>query len=166
MAEHENLKSESNGWGGTREGSGRRKGGMNEATKERLAIKAEFQHRVALNADRLFNSQFNLATGEQYLMCRNTIGEGTKQRTVVEVVTDPEIIKQYINGELNNTDDKEWYFISTKPANGMAIDSLLDRSFGKADARLDMTTNGNDIGTLSAEQAEQLIRARARRTNT
>lgn len=136
--ELDNLKDKSS-WGGARSGAGRPEGSMNEATKERMAVKQAFQDRVAQNADRLFNSQFNLATGEQYLMCKSTVGEGAKQRTVVEVVTNPETIKQYINDELNNTNDKEWYFISTKPAHGMALDSMLDRAFGKADSKVENT---------------------------
>lgn len=144
MAELENLKNESKGWGGAREGAGRLKGGMNEKTKERLAIKQAFQERVASNADRLFNAQFNLAVGEQYLMYRHKVGTGNKERTVTEIVDDPEVIKAYINNELD-TDDGEYYFISTKPANATAIDSMLDRSFGKADNKVDHTTNGKDM---------------------
>lgn len=137
ILEHESLENNSS-WGGARQGAGRPKGSQNEATKERLAIKQAFQDRVAANADRLFNSQFNLATGEQYLMCKRIVGIGTKQRVVTDVVDSVETIKDYINGDLDNSDD-EYYFISTKPANGMAIDSMLDRAFGKADTKVENT---------------------------
>jgi hypothetical protein len=164
MSEVESLEEKSS-WGGARPGSGRPKGSMNQETKNRLAVKKAYQDRVAKNADRLFNAQFNLAVGEQYLMWKHKVGTGTKERVVVEVVDDPDVIKAYLDETLD-IEDGEWYFISTKPANGMAIDSMLDRSFGKAEAKIDMTTNGNDIGvSISAEQAEQLIRARANRPN-
>lgn len=153
-------------WGGSRPGSGRPQGSMNEATKERMHVKAAFIKRINNAADRLFNAQYNLAVGEQYLMHKYTVGTGTKARTVVDVVEDPEIIKEYLDDTLEQGDD-EYYYISTKPANGMAIDSLLNRSFGKADENLDITSNGETLGVgLSAEQAEQLIRARARRSDT
>lgn len=161
----ENSKEKSK-WGGSRPGAGRPQGGMNSSTKERLAIKQAFQDRVARNADKLFNSQFNLASGEQYLMWKHKIGSGTKERTIVEVVTDLDVIKSYLDETLESDTD-EYYYISTKPANGNAIDSMLDRAFGKADATLDVTTNGENMGiTISADQAEQLIRARANRTNS
>src|SRR3954467_1612736 len=98
----ENSKDKSK-WGGARPGAGRPSGTMNESTKQRIAIKNAFQDRVAQNADRLFNAQFNLAVGEQYLMHKYTIGTGAKQRTVVDVVDDPEIMKQFINDELNES---------------------------------------------------------------
>jgi hypothetical protein len=141
MAELENLNNDSNSsWGGIRPNAGRPKGSMNEATKLRMEVKAAFQERVAKNADALFNAQFNLAKGEQYLMWKHKVGSGAKERTVVEVVDDLEIIKSYINDELD-VGDGEFYYISTKPANGMAIDSLLDRSFGKSEQNLKL---GND----------------------
>lgn len=130
-----------NGWGGAREGAGRHKGSMNEATKQRMKIKAAFQERVAKSADRLFNAQFNLATGEQYLYWKHKVGSGVKERTIVEVVTDPEVIKAYLDDTLDYVKGDEFYYISTKPANGMAIDSLLDRTFGKADQSMKL---GND----------------------
>lgn len=141
----ENQKKKS-GVGGARPGAGRPKGSMNESTRERMKIKQAFQERVAQNADRLFNAQFNLATGEQYLMWKHKVGNGAKERTIVEVVDDLETIKGYLDGTLD-INESEFYFISTKPANGSAIDSMLDRSFGKADSTIDMTTNGKDLPT-------------------
>lgn len=137
-------------WGGARPNSGRPKGSMNSASKERAAVKAAFQERVAHNADRLFNAQFNLATGEQYLMWKHKVGSGTKERAVVEVVEDADTIKSYLDDTLDVGSD-EYYYISTKPANGLAIDSLLDRSFGKAEAKLDVTSDGEKLQTVSVD---------------
>lgn len=137
MGDLETSNEKSNGWGGVRPGAGRPKGTMNPKTKERLAVKNAFQNRVAHNADKLFNAQFNLAVGEQYLMWKHKVGSGTKERTVVEVVDDPETIKAYLDDTLEKNDG-EYYYISTKPANGMAIDSLLDRSFGKAEQKMQL----------------------------
>lgn len=145
--ELDSSKDNSNGWGGKRPGAGRPKGSMNESTKLRSEVKQAYQDRVARNADRIFNSQFNLATGEQYLMHKYTVGSGAKARTVVETVEDPELIKAFINDELNQSGDDEWYYISTKPANGYALDSMLDRAFGKSDSKVDLTNNGKDFPT-------------------
>lgn len=163
MAELENLKEDSR-WGGARPGAGRPKGSMNQASKDRKAAKMAYQDRIAKVADELFNSQYTLAKGEQYLFWKHKVGSGAKERTIIEVVEDTETIIAYLNDELDTGDD-EYYYLNTKPANGMAIDSMLDRAFGKAEAKLDVTTDGERIG-LSAEQAEQLIRARAGRTDT
>lgn len=145
MAELENSKEKSN-WGGARPGAGRPEGSMNPETAERMKVKSAFIKRVNNNADRLFNSQFNLAVGEQYLMWKHKVGSGNKERTVVEVVDDLEVIKAYLDDTLETNGD-EYYYISTKPANGMAIDSLLNRSFGKAEEKIDHTTNGKDLPT-------------------
>lgn len=145
MAEFENLEDKPK-WGGARPGSGRPQGSMNPETIERMKTKAAFISRVNKNADRLFNSQFNLATGEQYLMWKHTVGSGAKARTVVEVIEDIETIKAYLDDTLDVGND-EYYYISTKPANGFAIDSLLNRSFGKAEEKIDHTTNGKDLPT-------------------
>lgn len=151
MTQHDNSKSKST-WGGKREGSGRPKGSMNEATKERIETKAAFIDRVNKNADKLFNSQLDLAVGEKYLMVVRTIGTGSKQRRETSIVTDTDTIKSFLDEELDNTDE-EYYFMTTKPADNKAIDSLLNRSFGKAEEKLDITSAGEKISTTTADSS-------------
>jgi hypothetical protein len=139
--------------GGARPGAGRPKLEMTPAGIERREVKKAFEDRVARNADKLFNVQFNLARGEQYLMCKSTTGHGKNRRTEVDIITDPELIKAYINGDIENDED-EFYFISTKPANGQAIDSMLDRAFGKAPQKLEMEHSGN-IGSSAYDASKQ-----------
>lgn len=136
-----------------RPGAGRPPGRQNATTIEKTAIKKAFEDRVASNADVLFNVQFNLAKGEQYLMVKYEVGNGKDKRTVTEVVDDPDTIKQYINGELEDEDD--YYYISTKPAVGAAIDSLLDRAFGKAPQKMEMEHSGTVSHEYSPEAAEE-----------
>lgn len=159
------LKENSSNWGGARPGAGRPQGSMNQTSKDRMAVKRAYQERILKVTDHIFNAQYNLATGEQYLFWKHKVGSGTKERTVVEVVDNIEVIKAFLNDELD-TEDDEYYYLSTKPANGMALDSMLDRAFGKADSKLDVTSNGETLGGISPEQAEQLIRARANRSDT
>lgn len=143
--------------GGARPGAGRPKGGMNEATKVRMAAKAEFQRRVAVMADKLFNAQYDLAVGEKYLMVKKVDGDGKNKKTWVEIVTDLDTIKQYIEDDGKSLNDGEdFYYMSTKPANNMALDSLLNRSFGKADETLDIKSGGETINALRSLTDEEL----------
>lgn len=131
--------------GGARPGAGRPKGSENEATKERRVALERFKGRVEKHADRLFNAQAKLATGEQYLFCVTTDtdskGKSTKR---TEIVTDPETIAAYLDDTLDKGDD-EYYYLSTKPANNMAIDSLLNRAFGTPQKNVDVKSDGNAI---------------------
>lgn len=131
--------------GGARKGGGRKAGGKNSKTREREAVLESFRQRVEAHTDRLFNAQANMATGEQYLYCKTTTEDSKGKRTShTEIVSDPEIIKQYLDDELDTSSD-EYYYISTKPANNMAIDSLLNRAFGTPNKNIDITSGGNTI---------------------
>lgn len=147
--EIEKLKNKSKK-GGARPGAGRPLGGMNQSSIERMKVKEAFIQRVNLHADHLFNAQYDLAIGEKYLMVKKTIGTGKNRKTWVEVVEDVETIKKYLDDDgvtLNEDSDSEYYYMTTKPANGMALDSLLNRSFGKAEEKLDVTSNGEALNT-------------------
>lgn len=131
--------------GGARKGGGRKAHGKNQKTVEREAQLEAFRNRVGQHADRLFNAQANLATGEQYLFVviteTNKQGKSTRR---TETVTDPETIKAYLDETLDQGED-EYYYISTKPANNMAIDSLLNRAFGTPNKNIDLKSNGQTI---------------------
>lgn len=146
-------------WGGKREGAGRPKGSMNEATQQRMAVKAAFIERVNKNADRLFNAQFDLAVGEKYLMVKRVEGEGNRRKTWVEIVTDVETIKAYLDDDgetLNSDSGEDYYYMTTKPANNLALDSLLNRSFGKADEHIDHTSDGEKMEGIVIYRPEKL----------
>lgn len=136
-------------WGGARPGAGRPEGSMNPDTKERMKVKSAFISRVNKHADDLFNAQYNLAKGETYLMVKRIEGEGKNRKVWHEMVTDPQTIIEYLDGELQGNDsiddDEHFYYMTTKPANGLAIDSLLNRSFGKAEEKLDITSDGEKL---------------------
>lgn len=131
--------------GGKREGAGRKAHSKNKKTLEREKVLEAFRERVGRHADRLFNAQANLATGETYLFVVITEkGKGGKETRHTEMVTDPETIKAYLDETLDVGDD-EYYYISTKPANNMAIDSLLNRAFGTPNKNIDVKSNGQTI---------------------
>ncbi len=147
MANVENLKNIQPKHGGARQGAGRPEHGKNKTTIIREEAERQFKDRVAKNVDRLFNSQLNLALGEKYLMVITTIGTGNKQRRETSIVTDPEIIKTFLDDENSLNDDTEYYYMTTKPANNQALEGLLNRAFGRAKESIDMTTNGKDLPT-------------------
>ena len=149
-SEVDTSKDNSNNWGGARPGAGRPPGSMNSDKIERMKIKEAFIERINRHADHLFNAQYDLAIGEKYLMVKKTTGHGKNRKTWIEVVEDIETIKEYLDDDgesLNSDTDSEYYYMTTKPANGMALDSLLNRSFGKAEEKLDVTTNGDSLST-------------------
>jgi hypothetical protein len=133
-----------------RANNGRKAGSVNKATAEMRKTKEAFISRVNKNAHKLFNSQLDLAIGEKYLMVVRTIGKGSKQRRETSIVTDPELIMQYLDETLENTDE-EYYFMTTKAADNKALDSLLNRSFGKPTESIDLTSLGEKLPTVIIE---------------
>lgn len=125
--------------GGKRKGAGRRPGSKNKKTLEKEAIKQKMEQRVMQNIDKLINAQFDLATGEKYLMVTRTIGRGAKARRETEIITDPKLIKKFLDDESSLDSDDEYYFMTTKPANNQALQGLLDRTFGKAPQSIENT---------------------------
>lgn len=138
----ETLKTTKNTYGGARANAGMKKGTITKPRLEKLAIKRAFDKRVMEHADRLFNAQLNLAVGEQVLMVRTTSGEGKTRKVKYEQVTDLETIKQFLDEADGSPttlgNDESWYYLVTKPANNMAIDSLLNRGLGKPTEKIEI----------------------------
>ena len=128
--------------GGKRPGAGFPLGQMKKKTLERRAIKKAFDQRIMQHADRLFNAQLALAVGEQYLMVKVTTGEGKNKKSKHEAIKDPEIIQRFLddnNGSPTSLEEEgHWYYLSTKGANNQAIDSLLNRGFGKPTEKIEI----------------------------
>jgi hypothetical protein len=122
----ESPNNKPSGRGGARPGAGRKPGVMEPKTIERMAIIEAFRDRVAKNADRLFNAQINLAEGTTHLFRIDKDSKGNNLPAVL--VESTEEIRQYLDGE---TDDS-YYYITTKQPDNRALDSMLDRAFGKA----------------------------------
>lgn len=146
--ELENLKNNSSKeHGGARSGAGRKKGGANKTTLERAAIKQAVIDRIHHNADALLNAAMNKAVGETYLMRKVTEkdSKGKVIRVYHEIVTDPRTIIDFLDGELpggeslNNYDEDNYYYISTKPVDTSAVRDLFDRAFGKPDSKVENT---------------------------
>ena len=130
--------------GGKRPGAGRPKHSKNPETIEREEALKQFKDRVAKSVEKIFNSQLDLAVGEKYLFVIRTTGKGAKQRRETSIVEDPETIRQYLDGELHNTNE-EYFFMTTKPANNQALESLMSRAFGRPKESVDLNHKGDGL---------------------
>ena len=117
--------------GGARPGAGRPAGSQNKETKEKRKAEQEMIQRIINNLEGILNSQFSLARGISYLYRIDEGSDGKKREHVL--VTDPNEIKDYLDSQLDDGEQPDnFYYITTKDPDGKAIDSLIDRAFGKA----------------------------------
>ncbi len=118
--------------GGARPGAGRPKGSMNANTIEKMAAKKKFEDRVAKHADALFDAQVAVAKGVQYLFKRFQIDTPKGKRwSKFEIVQDPDEMTKYLDGEFEKS-KTEYFMLTADKPDIHAIDSLLDRAFGRA----------------------------------
>lgn len=138
-----------------------RKPGTTPAVIERDAALKAFRDKVAQQANNLFRHQYSLAAGAQYLfrIDKEWIKTGTKKggeetgyfRSKKPVLVEsPEEMLLYLteivdkaNGDIEDEYDESaaYYFLSARDPNNHAIDSMLDRTFGRAKSELDVNVN-------------------------
>lgn len=124
---------------------GRPKGAKSQTTLVKEAVLREFRNKVLQAADVLFNSQLHVATGQTFLYKIEKelqIGpKGGKKyiRSKPKLVTDQWEIENYLMGKYEEGDAEDeddpnatYYYLTTQQPDNKAIDSLLDRTFGKA----------------------------------
>jgi hypothetical protein len=137
--------------GGAREGAGRPKGSFSKETRERQEALRHFRARVNRRIDRLFNSQANLAEGVQLLIRKiKTVDNKGKQTFKHEVVENEQEIIEVLDKGLGDIDGV-YYYITTRVPDNKAIDSLLDRAYGKASQSVDITSGGEQITGYAVE---------------
>ncbi len=127
--------------GGKRNGSGRPKGAKNKSTEEIRQSKAELEKRIRASSDRLFNAQMTVAEGVTMLFKVKKDKKGNNLPP--ELVTSESEIKQFIDecgGYDGTMNDDTYYFLTTSKPDNKAIDSMLDRAYGKArqDMKVDL----------------------------
>lgn len=121
---------------------GRPKGLKNQATLERDAILKNFRQKTMRAADVLFNRQLKLASGHMYLYKIEKeviIGPKGGKKIIPKKpvrVTEEWEIEAYLmdaiqGGEMNDPEDT-YYYITAEKGDNRALDSLLDRAFGKS----------------------------------
>jgi len=127
---------------------GRPVGSKTLATIQKDAVLKAFRAEVMGIAHVLFKNQLHLATGRSYLFKieKRKVTEGTgKNKTVKYVnkapkrVTAEWEILDYLKGKIESGDDEDardptatYFYITAKDPDNKAIDSLLDRTFGKS----------------------------------
>lgn len=120
---------------------GRPFGSKNKTTLEKQAALERFQERVRSVVDPLFDYQLTLARGQTFLyrIDKEEIGKGKYRKLKPVLVTNQQEIENYLEGLVEEGDMEDdtdpaaaYYFLTTKEPSNFAIDSLLDRTFGKA----------------------------------
>lgn len=149
--------------GGKREGAGRPKGSHDKATLEKQKVAEAFNQRVMVKADALFNAQLSLAVGSQKVFRINETGEGSKAKREHVLVTDPDEIKALLDehdGSAGVVDGVFYYFTTVTPDN-KAIDSMLNRTLGKA---MEKREHSFDLSGLTDEELKLLERVTSKLT--
>lgn len=132
---------------GTNHKGGRPKGSYSQKTLDRQKTLEAWRQRAMKVAQQLLDSQLSIAKGQQFLYKVVTLKSGMRSKP--ELITDEGTIRAYLNEELNEPDDAEFYFITTKEPNNFAIDSIMDRTFGKAAQSLQVEDPNGNIMQIS-----------------
>jgi hypothetical protein len=127
--------------GGKRPNAGRKRGSLGKATIERKIALEELKARVLKSMHNLLNSQMNLALGVQMLFVIKTDKKGNRSKP--QLITDQGTIEKYLAGDLDYRKNEEYYFITTERPDNKALDSLFDRTFGKATQPIDLDPEDN-----------------------
>ena len=146
------------GNGGWRPGAGRKKGSKSAKTLEREAVLAAFRQRAMKHADILLSAQLTRARGMSFLYKiekEKIVGPKggihyVNKRPVL--VTSEFEIEEYLaglieEGDMDNENDPgaTYYYITAHEPDNSAIDSILDRTFGKPVQNVDMKSDGQRI---------------------
>lgn len=144
--------------GGPRPGSGRPKGKQDARTLDRIRVLQAYKQRILNNADKLLNAQLALAVGVSHLFrVDETVVDGKTKREHV-LVTDPDEIKKVLdeNDGGDGKVDESYYYISTKDPDNRAIDSMLDRTFGKAVQAIAGIDDDGNMVPLKGDQIDKM----------
>jgi hypothetical protein len=129
--------------GGARPGSGRKKGQLAPQTIERAKVLKAYRDRVAGLADELLDHQLILARGCTVLYRVEKDAMGQDKKPIM--VTSQSEVRDFLEGNYGGQRDVKYYFITTERPDSRTIDSMLDRTFGKADSKIDLTSQGERL---------------------
>lgn len=125
---------------------GKKKGTKNGETIKKELAEQEFKNRILANIYELLSAQMKIAKGTSYLFKIVETKKGGKEHILVD---DPLKIK-YVLDEVEGEGqlDNNYYYISTKQPDNRALDSLIDRVFGKAKETIDLNAKVLNINQL------------------
>ncbi len=129
--------------GGYRPGGGRPKGRKDDRTLQKEAVLKAFRDKVMADADVLYVAQRTLAKGLTYLykiekeMFTGPKGGVSYKAKPPKLVTSQWEIEAYLSDKIRDVPlekgpEATYYYLTTEKPSGQAIDSLLDRTFGKS----------------------------------
>lgn len=150
--ESEKVKKESPSFegqlGGARPGAGRPKGSKNKETLEIDKARRALRERIMRNLEPIITAQLALAKGVSYVYRIEKTYDKKDKLTKVEhvLVEDPYEIKEFLDEHegMNGVVGEDYYYITTKAPDNRALDSLIDRLFGKA--RQNVGLDGGEDG--------------------
>lgn len=142
--------------GGKRPGAGRPQKATSPIELERALIKKTMDQRIMRSTDRLINAQISIASGLSFLYVIRKDEKGKEKRP--ELVEDQETIEAYLAGELEG-DPSQYYYITTKEPQNIAIDSLINRVHGKPTESIELS--GQVDFRLSALHTHAMIPAQS-----
>lgn len=116
---------------------GRPFGTIEASTLDRMKVEKQVKQRILKNAMLITDRMLQLANGCSYLYRVDINGKTGKKRKPV-LIEDKIEIAQYLGGEL----DGEYHFITTEKPDFKAMESMLDRVFGKATVKQELKIEG------------------------
>lgn len=139
--------------------TGKRGADKTTLTKEQAYL--NMQEKIIARSMKLTNAQTMLGLGtikvfriDAHYEMFGRVRKLVKEKPVI-VKDDDEIIQvldyEYGDGDNPSTPNDEYpkfYFVEVKDANNQAIEAQLNRTFGKALEKVDMTTNGKSIAPV------------------
>jgi hypothetical protein len=144
--------------------AGRKKGTKNPATITREQALLEYKEKVCRVADQLFMTQLTLAKGFNCLYKVTTeivADEDGKKAKVFQSkptrVTDPNEIEMYLDGKFEEVKPGQpgtaYFILAESKPDASVIDSMLDRTFGRAMQTTDITSKGKQINFNDRQRA-------------
>ena len=142
----QNMTEKNNNHGGKRNGAGRIKGKVSALTKLRTKKKQLMEKRIIKSIDALLNAQMTIAQGVQMLFKieKAADAKGNIKRSKPILVTDQKEIAEYLEGKFKKS-TTEFYFMTAEKPDNKALDSLINRAFGKPKESLDITTQDQKV---------------------
>lgn len=133
-------------FGGRQPGAGRPKGKPTQRALIAMEAKSRMLQRIHENADRLVNAQLQLALGSTYLFKRIRLVNGVWTR--YQLVKELDEITAYMDGEFDKDESVSYVMLTADKPDSKAIDSMLDRGFGRAPMSIEVADKRDPVELL------------------
>jgi len=116
-------------------------------SEEKRVAKEVLRKRVTSAHDKLISAQLSLALGSHYLF-KIEYDPETQRKSRPKLVVDPMEMQEYLEG--NTSEKTDYYFFMAEKPDNKAIDSLMDRAFGKPQTHQEDQPDATDsIGVIA-----------------